>query len=78
MVVGSLTYFDLVFVLTAGGPGYATRLLPLHMYLTGFQANEMGAASAIGVLLVLLGLGLALVVQRLGGRDRAASEMEGA
>jgi raffinose/stachyose/melibiose transport system permease protein len=78
MVVGSLTYFDLVFVLTAGGPGYATRLLPLHMYLTGFQANEMGAASAIGVLLVLLGLGLALALQRLGGRDRAASVMEGA
>ena len=78
MVVGSLTYFDLVFVLTAGGPGYATRLLPLHMYLTGFQANEMGAASAIGVLLVLIGLGLALALQRLGGRDRAASVMEGA
>jgi raffinose/stachyose/melibiose transport system permease protein len=25
MIVGSLTYFDLIFVLTAGGPGYATR-----------------------------------------------------
>ena len=36
MVVGSLTYFDLIFVLTGGGPGYSTRLLPLHMYLTGF------------------------------------------
>lgn len=78
MVVGSLAYFDLIFVLTAGGPGYATRLLPLHMYLTGFQANDMGAASALGVILVVVGLGLAILVQSLGGRNRAASQLEGA
>ena len=78
MVVGSLAYFDLVFVLTAGGPGYATRLLPLHMYLTGFKANDMGAASALGVILVVIGLVLALLLQRLGGRNRSASQLEGA
>lgn len=78
MVVGSLAYFDLVFVLTAGGPGYATRILPLHMYLTGFQANDMGAASALAVILVVVGLGLAILVQSLGGRNRAASQLEGA
>lgn len=77
MVVGSLTYFDLVFVLTEGGPGYSTRLLPLHMYLTGFKANDMGAASALAVILVAVGLVLALLLQRLGGRDRAASQQEG-
>ncbi|MHA7146654.1 carbohydrate ABC transporter permease [Arthrobacter sp. TmT3-37] len=78
MVLGSLAYFDLIFVLTAGGPGYATRLLPLHMYLTGFRANDMGAASALGVILVVIGLGLALVLQRLGGNSRSASQLEGA
>jgi raffinose/stachyose/melibiose transport system permease protein len=78
MVVGSLAYFDLVFVLTGGGPGYATRLLPLHMYLTGFKANDMGAASALGVMLVVIGLALALLLQRLGGKNRNASQMEGA
>lgn len=78
MVVGSLTYFDLIFVLTAGGPGYATRLLPLHMYITGFRANDMGAASALGVILVVIGLVLALVLQRLGGRDRSSSQLDGA
>jgi len=77
MVVGSLTYFDLVFVLTAGGPGYSTRLLPLHMYLTGFKANDMGAASALAVILVVVGLLLALLLQRVGGRDRSASQLEG-
>jgi len=78
MIVGSLTYFDLIFVLTAGGPGYSTRLLPLHMYLTGFRANDMGAASALGVILVLVGLVLAVVLQRFGGRDRSASQLDGA
>ncbi|MEV8148423.1 sugar ABC transporter permease [Arthrobacter sp. NPDC080073] len=78
MVVGSLAYFDLVFVLTGGGPGYSTRLLPLHMYLTGFKANDMGAASALGVILVVIGLALALLLQRLGGKNRNASQLEGA
>ena len=69
MVVGSLTFFDLIFVLTAGGPGDATRVLALDMYKRGFQANLMGPASAIAVILVLVGLALALLLRRLGGRD---------
>ena len=77
MVVGSLTFFDLIFVLTEGGPGDATRVLALDMYKTGFQANLMGPASAIAVILVLVGLGLALLLRRLGGRDPSASQLEG-
>jgi len=78
MIVGSLTFFDLIFVLTAGGPGDATRVLAVQMYITGFQANLMGPASAIAVILVLVGLGLALLLRRLGGSDPNASQMEGA
>ena len=77
MLLGSLTYFDLIFILTLGGPGNATRILALDMYLRGFKANQMGAASAIAVLLVFIGIGLALLIQRLGGRDRSASQQEG-
>uniref|UniRef100_UPI001C85AF56 carbohydrate ABC transporter permease n=1 Tax=Paractinoplanes polyasparticus TaxID=2856853 RepID=UPI001C85AF56 len=65
MVVGSLTFFDLIYVLTAGGPGDATRALALLMYQQGFQANLMGPASAIAVILVLVGLGLSLLLRRL-------------
>lgn len=77
MTVGALTYFDLIFVLTAGGPGNATRILPLDMYLTGFRANLMGPASVIAVILVAIGLFLALFLQRLGGKDRTGSQLEG-
>jgi len=77
MIVGSLTFFDLIFVLTAGGPGDATRVLALDMYITGFQANLMGPASAIACILVLVGLALALLLRRLGG-DPSASQLEGA
>jgi raffinose/stachyose/melibiose transport system permease protein len=78
MVVGSLTFFDLIFVLTAGGPGDATRTLALGMYKTGFQANLMGPASAIAVILVLVGLALALLLRRIGGGGSSDSQMEGA
>ncbi|WP_136192598.1 carbohydrate ABC transporter permease [Actinomyces procaprae] len=77
MLVGSLTYFDLIFVLTAGGPGYATRILPLHMYLTGFQAADMGRASAIATLLATLGLMLSLTLTRVTGFTRMESQQEG-
>ncbi|WP_248962821.1 carbohydrate ABC transporter permease [Sphaerisporangium perillae] len=78
MVVGSLTFFDLIFVLTAGGPGDATRVLALDMYKRGFQGNLMGPASAIAVILVLVGLALALLLRRLGGGGDSASQLDGA
>jgi raffinose/stachyose/melibiose transport system permease protein len=74
MIVGALTFFDIIFVLTAGGPADATRNLALDMYIRGFQANQMGLATAIATILVVIGLALALFLRRLGG----ASQLEGA
>ncbi|MDR7275341.1 carbohydrate ABC transporter permease [Catenuloplanes atrovinosus] len=76
MVVGSLTLFDLIYVLTAGGPGDATLTLALDMYKTGFQADLMGPASAIAVILVLVGLIMSQLLRRLGGRGDE-SQQEG-
>ncbi|MEH0109927.1 sugar ABC transporter permease [Tersicoccus sp. MR15.9] len=78
MIVGSLTYFDLIFVMTGGGPGDATRILPLDMYLRGFRSYDMGGASVVGVLLVVVGLTVSLALNRLGGGANAASRLEGA
>ncbi|MCH6472384.1 carbohydrate ABC transporter permease [Sinomonas terrae] len=77
MVVGSLTYFDVVYILTQGGPGYSTRLLPLDMYLTGFASSDMGDASVLAMLLVVIGLLLALGLTKLTGFSRMTSQQEG-
>ena len=78
ILVGSLTFFDLIFVLTAGGPGDATRVLALDMYKRGFMGNEMGPASAIAVILVFVGLFLAWVLRFIGGGSSSDSQLEGA
>lgn len=78
MIVGSLTYFDLIYVMTPnGGPSQSTLILPLHMYLTGFKSMDKGVASVIGVILVVLGLTISLVLNKFSGAEKMESQMEG-
>ncbi|WP_062071755.1 carbohydrate ABC transporter permease [Demequina sediminicola] len=77
MMVGALTYFDVIWILTQGGPGDATRILPLAMYQTGFVANQMGLASAIAIVLAVVGMTISLTITRLSGFSRMESQMEG-
>jgi len=77
MLVGSVTTFDTILLLTGGGPGTATRIAPLYMYITGFGAFEFGYASAIAVILLVLGAGLSLAVTRLTGFRKMSSQQEG-
>jgi xylobiose transport system permease protein len=77
MLVGSVTTFDTVLILTGGGPGTATRIAPLYMYITGFSGFEFGYASAIAVLLLVLGAAMSLVVTRLTGFRSMQSQQEG-
>ncbi|MGY1652580.1 carbohydrate ABC transporter permease [Geodermatophilus sp. SYSU D01119] len=77
-LVGSFTTFDTILILTGGGPGDATRIAPLYMYIRGFSGFEFGYASAIATLLLVLGAGLSLVVTRATGFRSMQSQQEGA
>ena len=77
MIVGSLTYFDLVYVMTQGGPGNATRILPLDMYLKGFKSYDMGGASVVGVIILAMGIIISLLLNKLSGSDNMERQMEG-
>ena len=50
----SLHVFDLIYVMTGGGPGFSTTVLVQYIYQMAFTEGQMGYASAIGVVLYLL------------------------
>lgn len=54
IITGSLRYFDLVFVMTSGGPNHSSEVLSTYMYYQGFRTMKYGYASAIGNILLLL------------------------
>ncbi len=53
-VVWSMRAFDLVYLLTSGGPGEATTVLSYFVFSQAFNLGDMGAASAVACLLALL------------------------
>jgi multiple sugar transport system permease protein len=46
-LIDSIRVFDMVFVLTRGGPGSATETLSILSYVTGFTEGDMGSAAAL-------------------------------
>jgi len=77
MIVGSLTYFETVLILTQGGPGTDTAILPYLMYEAGFKSYDFGYASAIATFLVVIATALSLVLVRLTGFGAMRSTREG-
>lgn len=67
--VGSFQMFDAVYVMTGGGPVRASYTLVYMIYDQAFKSFDFGYASAVGVVLLLICLVLALVQQRLLGRE---------
>jgi multiple sugar transport system permease protein len=55
-------------VLTRGGPGDATRTAVMMIYQSGFQELQFGRASAIGIVLTLVILGVTALQFRLSRR----------
>lgn len=64
-LIGSLKYFDLVYVMTGGGPGTSTELMATYMYSMSFTSFKMGYGSAIAAAMFLLVTIIALLVQKL-------------
>ena len=52
--IAILTLFDLPYVLTAGGPGYASQTMALMSYTYAFKSMQQGKGMALAVLLTLV------------------------
>jgi raffinose/stachyose/melibiose transport system permease protein len=62
-IIGSLKYFDLIYVMTRGGPGTSTELMATLMYKTSFvkQSFGYGAAVACGMFILITVVALTVV-----------------
>lgn len=64
-VISALSAFDIVYVTTAGGPGNATAVPGIQIYILAFTEQRIGTASALAVLLMILVIVVILPIQRL-------------
>lgn len=64
---------EVMYILTGGGPGRATELLSLHIYNRAFDTQQLGYASAISVLLILIVFSLSFAILVIGNpmKDKA-------
>ena len=51
--IWSFNAFDLVYLLTGGGPANATIVLPVQIYIAAFRSFDVGTASALGTVMAL-------------------------
>ena len=68
-VIEALRTFDIVLVMTRGGPGTASDVLGYFMYISAFTETRFGYGAAISTVLLLFSAAFALVYLRRVGRD---------
>lgn len=64
-IVGSLKYFDLIWVMTGGGPNGASEVIASYMYKEAFSNYNAGYGSAIGFALLILSLLITVIIQKI-------------
>jgi len=66
---------EVMYIMTGGGPGRSTELLSLHIYNRAFATQQLGYASAISVLLIVIVFLLSLAILTLNNPMRSKSDV---
>ena len=61
LTIGSFKIFDLILVMTNGGPGQSTLVLSQYIYQKGFVENQIGYASSVSIVLFLICISVTVV-----------------
>jgi multiple sugar transport system permease protein len=73
-IMTSITSFDLVYVMTQGGPSHSSELLVTYIYKAAFELSKLDYAGALTVVQFLLLVTLTWIGNRLSGGDAGAVE----
>ena len=71
--IDALKAFDIIFVMTQGGPGYASETLNIYSYFAAFQYLRFGYASSLLMVFFVIILGVCLVIIKLRREAEAAN-----
>ena len=63
-----LRFFDVIYITTQGGPGYASSPLNIYAYRKAFEFSDIGYASALMITLSTIVLGAVLVFAQMRKR----------
>jgi raffinose/stachyose/melibiose transport system permease protein len=71
--IGALKTFDVPYLVTIGGPNYATEFLGTYIYRMTIPLDHVGYGAALAIILLVVALVMAILVQ-IGGRARKAGD----
>ncbi|MBD3292460.1 MAG: ABC transporter permease subunit [Armatimonadia bacterium] len=71
ITVGSVKIFDLIWVMTGGGPNHASEVLATYMYRSAFSDDRMGYSAAIATVMLLLTMIATVIYLRLTRTEEA-------
>jgi raffinose/stachyose/melibiose transport system permease protein len=63
-IIGAIQLFDLIWIMTLGGPAHASNTMVVYLVDQGFRRYQFGYASAVGVILFAISLAFAIAYQR--------------
>lgn len=67
--IGALRSFDLIYVMTSGGPNHSTEVLPMHLFVNAFQNFNLGYGNVVAVVLFVLAMIITIVMRKVMERD---------
>lgn len=70
-VINSLKYFDLIYIMTNGGPNHSSEVIASYMMKNAFNLMDFGYGSTISTFLLVFGLGLAVILAKLLSKGSA-------
>jgi ABC-type sugar transport system permease subunit len=67
-LIGGFAVFDIIFVMTGGGPSDATEVLGTYAYRNAFNLNRMSYGTALALVITVLAIPFAIGLNRLQRR----------
>lgn len=72
-ITDAVRMFDLIYVMTGGGPANATQTINMYAYKVGFMFLDMGYGSALAMVLMLICIGISFILVKYSGIELGAN-----